>query len=94
MVLTVSGRGDKDVETYLKNKEMAKEFVEAMLRKAREQKYVSAKPLVTDNEKYSFRVFLNSLGFIGKDNAALRKELLKNLSGSSAWRHPEDRGHH
>lgn len=26
VVLTVSGRGDKDVETYLKNKEMAKEY--------------------------------------------------------------------
>ena len=28
VVLTVSGRGDKDVETYLKNKAMAKEFGE------------------------------------------------------------------
>jgi tryptophan synthase beta chain len=26
VVLTVSGRGDKDIETYLKNKEMAKEY--------------------------------------------------------------------
>jgi tryptophan synthase beta chain len=26
VVLTVSGRGDKDVETYLKNKEMAAEY--------------------------------------------------------------------
>ena len=26
VVLTVSGRGDKDVETYIKNKEMAKEY--------------------------------------------------------------------
>jgi len=25
-VLTVSGRGDKDVETYLKNKQMAGEY--------------------------------------------------------------------
>ena len=28
VVLTVSGRGDKDVETYLKNKAMAGEFGE------------------------------------------------------------------
>ena len=28
VVLTVSGRGDKDVETYLKNKEMAGTFGE------------------------------------------------------------------
>ena len=26
VVLTVSGRGDKDVETYLKNKQMAQEY--------------------------------------------------------------------
>ena len=26
VVLTVSGRGDKDVETYLSHKEMAKEY--------------------------------------------------------------------
>ena len=26
VVLTVSGRGDKDVQTYLNNKEMAKEY--------------------------------------------------------------------
>ena len=26
VVLTVSGRGDKDVETYLKNKKMAREY--------------------------------------------------------------------
>jgi tryptophan synthase beta chain len=26
VVLTVSGRGDKDVETYLNNKELAKEY--------------------------------------------------------------------
>ena len=26
VVLTVSGRGDKDVETYLNNKQMAKEY--------------------------------------------------------------------
>ena len=28
VVLTVSGRGDKDVETYLSNKKMAKEYGE------------------------------------------------------------------
>jgi len=26
VVLTVSGRGDKDVQTYLNNKQMAKEY--------------------------------------------------------------------
>ena len=70
----------------------AREFVRAMANKAREQKYVSAKPLVTDNPKYSFRVFLNSLGFKGADSKKLRADLLKDLSGNSAWRHGKPEG--
>ena len=73
------------------NLQVAEKFINAMLAKAKEQKYVSAKPLETDNERYSFRVFLNALGFIGTEHKQLRKTLLKNLSGSSAWRHPEAR---
>ena len=70
----------------------AREFVRAMANKAREQKYVSAKPLVTDNPKYSFRVFLNSLGFKGADSKKLRADLLTDLSGNSAWRHGKPEG--
>ena len=73
------------------NPQVAEKFVRAMVEKARAQKYVSPKPLETDNAKYSMRVFLNSIGFIGTDHKAIRTELLKNLSGSSAWRHPETR---
>ena len=40
----------------------------------------------TDNEKYAFRCFLLRLGFIGAEYKAARKILLKNLSGSSAFR--------
>ena len=73
------------------NPQVAEKFVRAMVEKASTQKYVSPKPLETDNAKYSMRVFLNSIGFIGTDHKAIRAELLKNLSGSSAWRHPETR---
>jgi hypothetical protein len=38
------------------------------------------------NEKYAFRCFLLRLGMVGNDSKAQRKILLKNLSGSSAWR--------
>ena len=41
-----------------------------------------------ENEKYAFRCFLLRLGFIGDDYKADRKILLKNLSGSSAFRSP------
>ena len=40
----------------------------------------------TDNEKYAMRTWLLRMGFIGPDFKAARKILLKNLSGSSAFR--------
>jgi hypothetical protein len=38
------------------------------------------------NEKYAFRCFLLRLGFIGEEYKVDRKILLKNLSGSSAFK--------
>ena len=64
-------------------------FVRAMARLAAERKYVTPKPLETDNPRYNFRVFLLSLGFIGPEYKALRKALLKNLEGESSYRHPK-----
>ena len=40
--------------------------------------------------RYSFRVFLLNLGFIGDEYKNYRAHLLKHLSGNIAWRHPED----
>ena len=70
-----------------RNTQHAGAFVTAMIDKAVQQKYVSPKPLETDNPKYSFRVFLNSLGFKGPEHKALRNDLLAGLPGSTAWRH-------
>lgn len=53
---------------------------------SREQKRISPNETQTDNEKYAFRTFLLRLGFIGKEYKADRKILLKNLTGSSAFR--------
>ena len=39
-----------------------------------------------DNEKYAFRCFLLRLGFIGAEYKVERKILLKNLTGSSAFK--------
>ena len=47
---------------------------------------VTAKEKEVDNEKYAFRCFLLRLGFIGEEYKTERKILLKNLSGSSAFR--------
>jgi hypothetical protein len=53
---------------------------------AKKQKRVTAKERPVENEKYTFRVFLIRLGFVGDDYKAARKLLMKNLSGNSAFR--------
>jgi len=53
---------------------------------ARNQKRVVAKEKPSDNDKYAFRCFLLRLGFIGAEYKAERKILLRNLTGSSAFK--------
>lgn len=53
---------------------------------ARNQKRVNATEKPTDNEKYAFRCFLLRLGFIGAEYKETRKILLRNLTGSSAFK--------
>ena len=47
--------------------------------------FIAAEKAV-DNEKYAFRCFLLRLGFIGNEYKTERKILLRNLSGSSAFK--------
>lgn len=56
-------------------------------------KRVTAKAKPVSNEKYAFRCFLLRLGFIGKEWKDERKTLLKNLSGSSAFRDGQPHEH-
>ena len=49
-------------------------------------KRITATEKETENEKYAFRTFLLRLGFIGEEYKQSRKILLKNLSGSSAFK--------
>lgn len=62
------------------------DLITAMCKMAREAKWVSAKDKEATNPKYEFRCFLLRLGFIGDQYKATRKILLKNLSGSSAFK--------
>ncbi len=61
-------------------------FISALCEMAKNAKRVTAKEKAVDNEKYAFRCFLLRLGFIGEEYKAERKILLRNLSGSSAFR--------
>lgn len=61
-------------------------FIAALCEMALKQKWITTKEKPVDNEKYAFRCFLLRLGFIGAEYKTARKILLKNLSGSSAFK--------
>lgn len=61
-------------------------FICKLCEMARNQKRVVAKEKESDNEKYTFRCFLLRLGFIGDEYKAARKILLRNFTGSSAFK--------
>ena len=49
-------------------------------------------PLRTASAKYDFRCFLLSLGMIGDEYKTARLHLLKNLTGSAAWKNGRPAG--
>lgn len=61
-------------------------LIAALCDMARNQKRITAREKVTDNDKYAFRCFLLRLGFIGDEFKDERKILLRNLSGNSAFK--------
>ena len=62
------------------------DFVTALCERAKKTKRITAKQRTVENEKYAFRCFLLQLGFIGEEYKASRKILLRNFSGSAAFR--------
>lgn len=64
-------------------------FAYALCEMARNQKRVNATEKEVENEKYAFRCFLLRLGFIGAEYKGERKVLLRNFTGSSAYKNKE-----
>lgn len=61
-------------------------LIGALCDMARNQKRITAREKDTDNDKYAFRCVLLRLGFIGAEYKEERKILLRNLTGSSAFK--------
>ena len=61
-------------------------FISALCEMSKNAKRVTVTEKAVDNEKYAFRCFLLRLGFIGSEYKVERKILLKNLTGSSAFK--------
>lgn len=89
--LTVSEDGDKLCFPWFTG-EMPDEikaydnFICKLCEMAKNQKRVTATEKRYDNEKYAFRCFLLRLGFIGKEYKEIRKVLLRNLEGNTAFK--------
>lgn len=62
------------------------QFVTALCDMAKKRSRINKTENEVPNEKYAFRCFLLSLGFIGEEYKGVRKILLKRLEGSSAFK--------
>lgn len=65
-------------------------FISMLCEFAKNLNRINNKPDTSDNPKYAFRCFLLRMGMIGTEFKAARKVLLRNLPGSSAFRHISD----
>ena len=63
----------------------------AMAQQAREQKRISPKETIEENEKYYMRIWLLRLGFGGAEGKEIRDLLMKKLKGNSAFRTEENK---
>ena len=58
----------------------------AICKMAKTQKRVTAVEKPIENAKFTMRLFLIRLGFIGNEYKTARKILLRNLTGNSSWK--------
>ena len=63
----------------------------AMVQQAKEQKRISPKETIEENEKYYMRIWLLRLGFGGAERKEIRDLLMKKLKGNSAFRTEENK---
>lgn len=70
---------DSDADAYCT-------FISMLCEFAKNQSRINNKPDTSDNPKYTMRCYLLRLGMIGAAYKSARKVLLRNLSGSAAFR--------
>lgn len=78
-----------DREITQQEADLYEPFMKALVQMAITAKRVTAKEKPIENEKFAMRTFLNRLGLSGPEYKPLRKALIKNLSGNSAFRYGE-----
>ena len=61
-------------------------FISVLCKMSKDSSRINPKQKDIENEKYAFRCFLLRLGYIGNDYKEDRKILLRNFTGSSAFK--------
>ena len=61
-------------------------LVAAICDTARKRRRITAKERDSENDKFSFRLFLVQLGFVGNEYKTARRILLRHLTGNSSWK--------
>lgn len=70
------------------------QLVSGIAKRAKMLTRVTATESVSENDKFTMRLFLVSLNFKGPEYAFARKFFLRNLSGNSGWRTEEAKARH
>ena len=83
--------GGKLVFTGFPDDDACRALAEHIVNAALSHRWIKAKETTGENEKYTFRVWLNALGMKGAQYATARAELLRNLSGDTAYRTEEQK---
>jgi len=65
------------------------QLIDKLVQYAKSHQRIMSQPREESNEKYAFRCLLLRLGFIGPRYKKQRKVLLKNLTGSAAFKSQE-----
>jgi len=63
------------------------QFIACLVETAKKKKRVTAQPTSSDNFRFSCRVWLLSLGMIGREYDGIRRRMIKSLPGDSGWRY-------
>ena len=82
-------RGDQFIFTGFPIDPAYQMFADCMVQTASRIHYAKAKSAPVANEKYTFRVWLNSLGMIGDEYKDARRVLLRNFQGNGSFRTEE-----
>lgn len=70
------------------------QLVSGIAKRAKMLTRVTATESVSENDKFTMRLFLVSLNFKGTEYAFARKFLIRNLTGNSGWRTEEAKARH